>query len=83
MDTRTPLYIDLKRSLDFPHGSLSPHSPSGAKSSGRGSEPESRRQQRQDAEEFTGSALYLFLGFIVLTLAIYHHHNALLPLLGF
>ncbi|MFZ2280262.1 MAG: hypothetical protein WAW39_20860 [Prosthecobacter sp.] len=74
MDTRTPHYIYLKRSLDYPRGSLSPRSTP---------EPRCRREARQDAQECSSSMVWLFLGFIVLTLAIYHHHDALLHLLGF
>lgn len=67
-------HIDLRAHLDYPHGSLSPYGTP---------EPRWRREARQDAQECSSSMVWLFLGFIVLSLAIYHHHDALLPLLGF
>jgi hypothetical protein len=61
-DTRM---IDLTRSLKLPHGSLSPNT---------NPEPKWRTEARQDAEECSSHALYLFLGFIVLMAAIITHY---------
>jgi hypothetical protein len=61
-DTRM---IDLTRSLKLPHGSLSPNTNPEAKW---------RIEARQDAKEYSSHALYLFLAFLVLSLAILSHY---------
>jgi len=60
-----PRMIDLTRSLRLPHGSLSPNTDT---------EPKWRIEARQDADHFSRAAVYLLVGFIVLTSAIIAHY---------
>jgi len=61
-DTRM---IDLTRSLNLPHGSLSPNTDP---------EPRWRIEARQEAQEGSSNMVWLFLGFIVLMAAIITHY---------
>lgn len=64
MDNRTPPYIDLKRSLNYPHGSLSPRSTP---------EPRWRIEARLDADHFSRAAICLLIAFILIAHALFFY----------